>query len=112
MVPRRWLELATAPTPGVDGPFLQDFYAQIGVPPVRAMSGYGLHFGLKDFDGHPVISVAGSGGQYAFVVRDLDLLIVQTAGLAPGEGDAVPPSQAGLDGGVDIALDVILPALH
>ncbi len=111
VVPRRWLELATAPTPGVDGPFLQDFYAQIGVPPVRGMSGYGLHFGLKDFDGHPVISVAGSGGQYAFVVRDLDLLIVQTAGLAPGEGDAVPPSQAGLDGGVDIALDVILPAL-
>lgn len=112
VVPRDWLELATACTPGVDGPFLDASYASIGVPPVRGMAGYGLHFGLKELGGHPVIALGGSGGQYAFVFRGLDLVVVQTAGTPRGGPEASPLTQDGLSGGVDIVLDVILPALR
>lgn len=112
VVPRDWLELATACTPGVDGPFLDAFYASIGVPPVRGMAGYGLRFGLKELGGHPVIALGGSGGQYAFVFRGLDLVVVQTAGTPRGGREASPLTQDGLSGGVDIVLDVILPTLR
>ncbi|NIB44910.1 hypothetical protein HBA55_35355 [Pseudomaricurvus alkylphenolicus] len=69
------------------------------IPLVRGLSGYGLHMGTMNLGEYAVISLAGSGGQYAFVIPALELVVVQTANFS---GD-------GLSGGADLMLDVILP---
>jgi len=108
VVPTRWLKLATTPTEGIDLAYLDAFYASLGLPPMRGdAAGYGLHFPLKRLDGHCVITLAGSGGQYVFVASELGLTVVQTANM-------VDPSKIveGIQGGVDLMLDIILSALR
>ncbi len=108
VVPASWIELATAATEGVDLAYLDAFYASLGLPPLRRdAASYGLHIPLMWLDGRRVISLAGSGGQYVFVVPELALTVVQTANLAD------PATFVeGIQGGVDIMLDVILPAFR
>ena len=93
IIPKDWLDTATTPQPGVDSEFLANFYQSLGLPHISEMLGYGYHFGQANVAGTPNPIIAGMGGQYGFIFREMNLSIVQTANF---EGD-------GLSGGVELA---------
>ena len=101
VIPSRWLALASVPSDGVDGELLAAFYREIGAPEVPGMAGYGMHLGSMKLQDRDIVTLSGAGGQYGFIIKDLDLVVVQTANFS---GD-------GLSGGAILLRDTILPAL-
>ncbi|MEQ8261930.1 serine hydrolase domain-containing protein [Pseudohaliea sp.] len=101
VVPANWLREATIPSAGVDGEVLAAFYREIGAPEVPGISGYGMHIGNMKLNGHEIVALSGAGGQYGFIVKALDVVVVQTANFS---GD-------GLSGGALLLRDTILPAV-
>lgn len=101
VIPWRWLEQASVSSDGVDGEVLAAFYREIGAPEVPGISGYGMHLGCMNLQGYDIVTLAGAGGQYGFIIKDLGLVVVQTANFS---GD-------GLSGGAILLRDTILPAV-
>jgi hypothetical protein len=88
VIPKNWLEEATAEQPGAGEDVLKEFYAWQALPSIEEIRGYGFHIGRVAIAGLSNPKLAGMGGQYGFVLPELDASIVQTANFTADAGNA------------------------
>lgn len=84
LVPADWVEQCITPQSDVDGAVITAAMPNLtGIPFPADMryyrEGYGFLWWRTSYHDYPVYFAAGFGGQFIFVLDDLDLVVVQTA---------------------------------